>query len=82
MAKVKGVATLKNEGYKDLHCLFCGYFMKVKIYPFNQVEKIIKCGRCKAKHKIEYTESDNGFGINISVSTASEIKSEPELMIF
>ncbi len=81
MAKVRGVATLEKDGYKDMHCLFCGYFMKVKIYPFNKVKKLIKCDRCKTKHKLLYIEKDDEFEMTISVSTANKVVSEAKLVI-
>lgn len=81
MAKVKGVATLKDDGYKNLHCLFCGYFIKAKISPIDKSTKLIKCDRCKTKHKLEYIESDGEFTVNFSVSTSDKTYTEPELYI-
>ena len=81
MAKVKGVATLEEDGYKDLHCLFCGYFLKVKISPTNKLTEIVKCDRCKTRHKVIYIETDGEFTVNLSVSTADETYVEPQLII-
>ena len=81
MAKIKGVATLKNDGYKDLHCMFCGYFLKVKINPTEKLSSIVKCDRCKTKHKLMYVESDGDFTVNFSISTSDKTYIEPELII-
>ncbi len=76
MAKIINIASISTEGYKNSHCLFCGYFMKIKIFPYNKVIKTVKCTRCKSKFSFQYIETDGDFKLDVSASSAINTKSQ------
>ncbi len=74
MAKIKGINTFSEEGYREFPCLLCHYYIKVKIYPYKQ-KTPLRCPRCKQPLTIQITEDDprNGDGslrINMTTQTA------------
>lgn len=85
MAEVAGIASVTNNGYRNLSCPLCGYFLKIKIYPSSLKEKKeYKCPRCKSKLYIEVIEEDevNGDGsFKVSISASTAIKSRQKMIL-
>lgn len=85
MAEVKGIASVTNNGYRNLSCPLCGYFLKIKIYPSSIKEKKeYKCSRCKSKLYVEVIEEDevNGDGsIKVNISVTSPVNSKQKIIL-
>lgn len=79
MAEVANIASFTKNGYINLSCPRCGYFLKVKIFLSSSKEgKKYKCTRCKSKLVLEIIEADeaNGDGsIKIGLSITSAVNS-------
>lgn len=72
MAKIKGKATVSEDGYKNLHCPFCGRFLKLNIGPENGF-CYSTCDRCRTK--INAKPNQNGkdvFKVNMCMWTATD----------
>lgn len=84
MAHIAGVASIAKEGYKDLRCPFCGYFLKVKIMPGYTVKENYTCKRCNSKLALEFVEEDetNQDGsIKINLSITSAVRTDYKLRL-
>lgn len=75
MAQIAGIKSFTRDGYRQLPCPLCKYWLEIKIYPSPlQINEPFKCRRCNAKLTLEIIEedeinSDKSIKINISVTT-------------
>ncbi len=76
MAEIANIASFTKDGYRNLSCPLCGYFLKVRVFLKSANEKrIYKCTRCKSKLVLELietdpTNSDGGIKIGLSITSA------------
>lgn len=85
MAEVKGIASVTNNGYRNLSCPLCGYFLKIRLYPSPIKEKRkYKCPCCKSKLYVEVIEEDevNGDGsFTVNISATSAVKTKQKMIL-
>lgn len=78
MAQIANIASFTKDGYRNLSCPLCGYFLKVKVFLRSDKEKRYKCTRCKSKlvlEMIEADESNNDGSLRINLSITSAVNS-------
>jgi DNA-directed RNA polymerase subunit RPC12/RpoP len=79
MAEIANIASFTKDGYRNLSCPLCGYFLKVKMFlNSTSEERKYKCKRCKSKLALEYMETDEvnvDGGIKIGLSITSAVNS-------
>lgn len=76
MAEIANIASFTKDGYRNLSCPLCGYFLKVKVFLSSNKKEKYKCTRCKSKLVLEIIETDesNGGGsISVSLSITSAV---------
>jgi|GEM_PF-4911739 len=71
MARIKGKATITEDGYKDLHCIFCGSFQNKKIYLGSRMNYFV-CKKCKTKMEIRLIQKTSDvFLVDMCMWTAT-----------